>query len=357
MSGGNIFLIVIIIYLISYNSGESFLNYRTCPNKPLSKRLLTIFNKYGLINNQSKWDVYIPCDYTNIEAELKTILPGPSRQKIFGISGGDYIVSKYYLWKTLLKRYSSNYTSFFPKTYSCSRGGIRELLNNHKDGQKYIAKKDTQRQTGLHIIHSITDIYTVLNDTKNVVIQNLLNNPFLIKGRKINMRIYLLIVCNSGKIEAYIHQNGFMYYTPKMFNYKSTDKDAHITTGYIDREIYNTHPLTIDEFYTYLDKNNYNCNKLKSSIVKTFRQVLAAIHVPICKKPNIYNRVTFQLFGCDIAPDTNLNVKLIEINKGPDLSAKSSKDDKVKNEVVLDTFNKVGIIPGRDKMNRFIKIM
>ena len=90
MSGGYIFIIIGIIYLISYNSRESFLNYRTCSNKPLSKRLLTIFNKYGLINNQSKWDVYIPCDYTNIEAELKTILPGPSRQKIFGISPNPY---------------------------------------------------------------------------------------------------------------------------------------------------------------------------------------------------------------------------------------------------------------------------
>ena len=57
----------------------------------------------------------------------------------------------------------------------------------------------------------------------------------------------------------------------------------------------------------------------------------------------------------DVAPDNNLNVKVMEINKGPDLSAKDDKDDKVKNKVSEDVFRTVGLIKDNE-MSEFIKI-
>ena len=110
-----------------------------------------------------------------------------------------------------------------------------------------------------------------------------------------------------------------MYYTPKYFNYKSKDKDSHITTGYIDRKVYSKNPLTLYDFYKYLDKNGYNSKLLKDNIKNLFYNIMNALKEPICNNKNLKNTVRFQIFGADVAPDNLLNVKLIEINKGPDL--------------------------------------
>ena len=66
----------------------------------------------------------------------------------------------------------------------------------------------------------------------------------------------------------------------------------------------------------------------------------------------IKNNLTFQLFGTDIAPDEKLNVHLIEINKGPDMSGKDERDRKLKFNVVEDIFEKVGVI-SNNKTNNF----
>ena len=43
------------------------------------------------------------------------------------------------------------------------------------------------------------------------------------------------------------------------------------------------------------------------------------------------------LLGCDVAPDQYLNVKLMEINKGPDLSPKDQRDKELKYEMISET--------------------
>ena len=91
------------------------------------------------------------------------------------------------------------------------------LLQNHAPNLKYIAKRDIQQQKGLQIIHSYKDIKTLLNDKSYIIVQELLNNPFIINKRKINLRVYLLITCYKGKISAYIHNNGFYVLYCKKF--------------------------------------------------------------------------------------------------------------------------------------------
>ena len=51
------------------------------------------------------------------------------------------------------------------------------------------------------------------------------------------------------------------------------------------------------------------------------------------------NTLRFQLFGCDVAPDSKLGCKLMEINKGPDMNAKDERDKQVKTTVQTDIFN------------------
>ena len=69
---------------------------------------------------------------------------------------------------------------------------------------------------------------------------------------------------------------------------------------------------------------------------------MQAINKSLCNLNN--NNLTFKLFGVDIAPNKNLNVHLIEINKGPDMSPKDNRDGSVKFKVLEDIFEKIGVI-------------
>ena len=58
----------------------------------------------------------------------------------------------------------------------------------------------------------------------------------------------------------------------------------------------------------------------------------------------------FIIMGADVSPDHNLNVKLLEMNKGPDLKAKDDRDRAVKEKRVHECIN---LLKSRDDSNDF----
>lgn len=354
-----LFILVLSILLYQLKkikmNNESFINYFQCKNtsQVLNNRVKKVFNKeYNF--NKINWNIYIPCGYTYVENELLKLEFQNKNQIVFAIDGCDNLASKYRLFTLMKLRYGNNYSNYMPITYLNNEKDIMELYKNHKLGNMYIAKKEIQQQKGLNIIENISDIKKIMNDKSYVIIQKLLNNPFLINGYKINLRIYFLITCFNQRINGYIHNNGFMYYTPKIYNNLSSDKNVHITTGYISREIYKKNPLTLYDFYYFLDKNGYNSQKLKKNIINLFEKIMSATNVGICNNSKFKNNFLFQLFGVDIAPDNNLNVKIIEINKGPDMGGKDIRDNKVKDKIIKDLFRTVNVL--KNENNDFIQI-
>jgi len=87
-------------------------------------------------------------------------------------------------------------------------------------------------------------------------------------------------------------------------------------------------------------------------------KVMKAISKKICSNKKLNNHVRFQLFGADLAPDANLGVKLMEINKGPDLDAKDERDKQVKLNVQRDIFTIVDPEQGlsSERGTKFVKI-
>ena len=61
------------------------------------------------------------------------------------------------------------------------------------------------------------------------------------------------------------------------------------------------------------------------------------------KKTCIHRTNCFELFGYDIMLDSNLKPWLIEINLSPSLACDSALDMEIKNNLLTDTFNMIGI--------------
>jgi hypothetical protein len=187
-----------------------------------------------------------------------------------------------------------------------------------------------------------------------------------------NQRVFLIDNADQLVGKNTLWKNIVQYYgrdKAKKFKKGSIEKGPNITTGYINREIYKSNPLTHMDFRKYLDTINRSLypkeiflianrekisDRLFNNSYELLSKVIESIKEVICTNPNINNIFSFQLFGADVAINENLDAQIIEINKGPDLGAKDSKDKKVKHSVVEDMLKVMKIIP--DINHGFIKI-
>jgi len=327
------------------------------------------FTDMGITRNDGKWNLYLPCSYDNPEKELAE-MPVTVGAKYFIIDNVDTIVAKDCLWKNLVKHYGLARASIIsPRSYILQDASDMGRFANEYDKNKiYIMKKNIQRQEGLKITKNKDDIISG-NNKGYVIAQELLQNPYLIDGRKTNMRFYVLMICQNKNVAVYVHGNGFMYYTKGQFKKGALDTDTNITTGYIDRNVYVKNPLTHQDLREFLDTDDGSICKMGGkrlycdveknirgqglSISKVyFDRIYRLLHdIFISFVGNVgtlekfSGNMMFQLFGVDIAVDDQLNPMVMEINKGPDMNAKDERDAGVKYMVVknmLDIVNKTG---------------
>jgi hypothetical protein len=381
-----IFALLILIAYYSFTcdkqNNEHFGNESYAPVKwnrnkceyVLGDTLETELKKNGISRSNDSWDLYFPCGYDDIKKEIEEMEVLPNA-KYFIINNCDEMVAKEWLWINVKNHYGRDYArTILPNSYVLYDTNDLKLFDKEYDKSKiYIMKKNIQRQEGLKITNDKNEI---LGGFKNqyVIVQELLQNPYLISGRKTNMRFYVLVVCSGPNLKVYVHNDGFMYYTKVPFKLNSLEIDPNVTTGYIERQVYKENPLTHDDLREYLDnpirQNLLDVEKviraqgLKvsqvcfSRIYQTLRTIFTAFVGRICKPSKLYNNVSFQLFGVDVAVDNNLNVSIMEINKGPDLNAKDDRDSELKHGVVQDILKLIGTFNDptlRDP--KFVKIL
>lgn len=339
-----ILIFIVIIYLSLPKIQEDFSNsFQYKCQGGMGKVLTQVSKERGMNKNNEEWDFHFPCTYNTCEIDANLIKISNDEQKLFLIDGCDQVNSKVALWNALVTQYGrKNACEIMPDTYILRNGNDLKLFEHHFNNVKkknpkckFVLKNHKQRQEGIKLENKLENILKAKSQGFNLV-QDYLEDPYIISGRKINIRYYLLVVCDKNHIYGYVHQNGFMYYTPKFYQPGTLDFKEHITTGYIDRKVYQENPLTIQDFNQHLIKNN-TCPKQYFNKVKyLFTLIMKALRSKICKNTRLKNNTIFQLFGADIAPDSDLRPYLVEINKGPDLGPKDERDKKVKLKVQQD---------------------
>lgn len=347
-------IIIVIVCLFSYlpkkkiktfQFNSDFSNIDNSENIVFPVLDVIEYNKFKLNTTFQDANLILFSDYSYFDQNIFKIKFNKNIQYyINGLNSVDELASK-----SNLARYMKKYNDYIPKTFIIENNEEIPIIEQDKI---YILKKNIQRQEGM----IITKDQNIINSAYlegYVVCQELLQNPYIISKRKINLRIYMLIVCNNNKINFYIYNNGFMYYTPKFFEKNSLDKDTNITTGYIDRQVYVENPLTIQDLYKYLGTEKSTI--LKNNLIKTFTCIKNSYSDILIEKNKELPGCKFNLFGVDIAPDENLNTTIMEINKGPDTGAKDPKDRELKLSLMFDCFNIIGLSK-KGYPNNFIKI-
>jgi hypothetical protein len=301
-------------------------------------------------------ELVFPCTYDEIPKEIEKMPDPKPEQKIYLIDNSDEITSKEALWRNVLKYYGMEQTlKYLPNTYVLSdKADMKRLEEDYNTNHNlYIMKKNIQRQEGLYITNKLEDI--MKNKEKYMVVQTLLQDPFLIKNRKINMRFYTLLIIDKNIFSVYVYNNGFMYYTKEEFQKNSIEQGPNITTGYIDRKVYEENPLTHMDFRKYLEKIE---NNLSNIVFNRINNLIKNIFISYTKVVGIdkrfQNNLRYQLFGVDIALNDKLEPMVMEINKGPDMGAKDKRDGELKYNCLQDILKLINIIENTN--NGFIQV-
>ena len=351
-----------IIFEKFENENNTFSYYR-CKDKLLGKITKNIFDNNGILESQDNWNIYLPCGYNNVEQELKNILikDDKSNKYIFGVNGCDTIVSKNKIWESLLNCFGRAHAStLMPESYILDNYNEMELFRknyNYNGKDIYILKKNVQRKEGLKLTKNYFEIINAYKDDYRVA-QKYIRNLYLVNGRKVNLRIYLLIMIKDNKINFYLCKNGKCIYTNKKYNDNDFDFESNITSYHLDMSVYKNNPRDFNELIDYIDKNNSSYSRISNGkylfnkIELLMKEVSLCIFKNLYQSKNIEGAITFQLFGADVIFDNDLHPYLLEMNKGPDMSPRDSIDESMKNEVQISMFKTVGILPN-DGINSF----
>lgn len=345
-------------FLLDYTEG--FTNFKSKCDVP--ELLGKVMKEYNIKHNNQNWEYYIPCEYDTCEKNILNF-ENEKNKKLFLIDGCDWPASKLNLWRALKEAYGNNATQLMPKTYLLEdKTDMMDFerhfneKNREKRGHMFVLKNYNQRQEGIKLVNKLEDIMEA-KDNGFYLVQDYLYKPFLIDRRKINFRYYTLIICKNGVVNGYIHRDGFVYYTPEYYDENKMDFKKHITTGYIDRKVYEKNPLTLDDFRNHLDKIKPGLSKKwDENVRELMNKVVQALSKHMCNNKKLSQNIRFQVFGSDVAPTENLEAYLMEINKGPDLNAKDERDKQVKMNMQRDIFKLVEDKETVMGKNRFEKI-
>jgi hypothetical protein len=319
----------------------------------MTKVYMDVLKEYSIPETSNDWTIYFPCSYNNANNEINKIKLSTPDQRIFIVNNSDALASKSKLWINLVKKYGIDIAkNMAPNTYVLyDKADLERAKIEYTSNTLYILKKNVQRQEGLKITNDINEI---INGYKNgyVVAQELLQDPYTIKGRKINMRFYVLLVCQYNEISLYVHNEGFMYYTKLPFEKNSLKSDVNITTGYVERWIYQENPLSHTDFRNYLGNDQ---EMVFRRIYELIKEIVIAMNNVICYESKLKNHVSFQLFGADIALNEKLYPKIMEFNVGPNLATHDPRDSEIKHMVVRDIFKTLELIPNVN--NKYIRLI
>ena len=384
-------LIILLIYFFYYiikislynkenmiviNSSAPIWNRNEC-GYGISDTVRDELIKNNFIQSNINWSLYFPCGYDEVAKEINS-MPIVNGAKYFILENCDEIVAKELLWKNIVLHHGLNKAKLLmPNSYILYNNiDLNKFKNEFDKSKYYIMKKNIQRQEGLKITNNLEEILSGFSN-KYVVVQELLQDPYIISGRKTNMRFYVLVVCKGTQYDVYVYKNGFMYYTADLFKQNTAEEGPNITTGYIDRQIYIDNPLTHNDLRNYLDdpkrelndaeKNIKNqgliiseiyFNRIYHMLRETFLAFAGKLQGDENKRKFNDTIVSFQIFGVDVAVNNELNPMVIEVNKGPDLGAKDERDSHVKHSLISDTFKVMGFVDGKTFLDtNFIKVL
>ncbi|XP_014810248.1 PREDICTED: tubulin polyglutamylase TTLL4 isoform X2 [Calidris pugnax] len=290
-------------------------------------------------------------------------------QKLNHFPGSFQIGRKDRLWRNLLKmqaRCGKKEFNFFPQSFILPQD-IKLLRKAWEEGasrQKWIVKPPASaRGIGIQVIHK----WSQLPKRRPLLVQRYLHKPYLIGGKKFDLRIYVYVTCYDP-LRVYLFKDGLVRFASCKYSssMKSlSNKFVHLTNYSVNKK--NTeyksnsdetacqgHKWALKALWSYLTQKGVDSEaiweKIKDIVIKT----IIASEPYVNSLVKMYVRRPYcchELFGFDIMLDENLKPWILEVNISPSLHSNSPLDVSIKGQMIRDLLNLAGfVLPSTDSV-------
>eukprot|EP00976_Prorocentrum_cordatum_P007692 153446-Prorocentrum_minimum.AAC.1 len=322
------------------------------------------------VGDDDDWQVY----WTDTSVSIERIMRLKQTQKINHFTGMLEICRKKSLAKNIskmAKMFPDDY-KFVPKSFVLP-AELNEFLAEFKSKKKktYILKPDSGCQgKGIVLAQDAETALGALEGTENVVAQRYLAKPYLIDGKKFDLRIYVLVV-SCDPLRIFIYDEGLARFCTEEYTAPSEenlqDVCMHLTNYAVnkhnDKFEFNSDAEAGDSgskwsltgLREYFDDKGEDFDTawecIKDLIVKTLvsaQPILQHNYRSVLPRPNT-GMSCFELLGLDVMLDDKLKPWLIEVNHSPSFTTDTPLDLAIKEELISDTIELVGIDPKQIK--------
>ncbi|XP_041896548.1 tubulin polyglutamylase TTLL4 isoform X2 [Corvus kubaryi] len=257
-------------------------------------------------------------------------------QKLNHFPGSFQIGRKDRLWRNLLKmqaRCGKKEFNFFPQSFILPQD-IKLLRKAWEEGasrQKWIVKPPASaRGIGIQVIHK----WSQLPKRRPLLVQRYLHKPYLIGGKKFDLRLYVYVTCYDP-LRVYLFKDGLVRFASCKYSSSMdslSNKFMHLTNYSVNKK--NT------EYKSNSDETACQGHKCSEPYVNSL--VKMYVRRPYC---------CHELFGFDIMLDENLKPWILEVNISPSLHSNSPLDVSIKGQMIRDLLNLAGfVLPSMDSV-------
>lgn len=177
--------------------------------------------------------------------------------------------------------------------------------------------------------------------SSNLLIQKYIENPLLFKGRKFDIRVFLLV---DHLMNLYIFKEGHLKTSSEVYDINSKETFIHITNYSLQKgnpnfeKFEKGNELSYSDFQNYLNEFYPGVNVYRD-IMPKIKEMLSLVLCSAARKLNKKNiTYTFEIYGCDLILDNEFNPYLFEINDNPGLSFSSPIIEELIPRILDDAF-------------------
>jgi tubulin polyglutamylase TTLL2 len=267
-----------------------------------------------------------------------------------------------------------------------SRGRGIKITKTLCDLADYVEEKDKyEKEISTPIEEPMVDAQ-LLDKPKRLylpylmVVQEYIQNPYLINGYKFDIRLYVL-VSSIHPLKAHLYLDGLVRFCTKPYSMDDFDRLRHLTNSSIqdtvrttsdngltdeERDIFvdsitsvippiGTGDFSKRDLRTFLSYLKHNRGENIEEVWTKVQNVITLTMLSMFTKDRVNsNPNCYELLGFDILFTDKLEVKLVEVNLGPSLSISSEVDAYVKQPLCEDLLTLVNnlIIKNNDEKER-----
>ncbi|KAK9515483.1 hypothetical protein VZT92_026128 [Zoarces viviparus] len=212
---------------------------------------------------------------------------------------------------------------------------LKDIMDWKKDGTRSEEQKDAAQ-------------------VESYVVQRYIENPYLINGRKFDLRVYVLVT-SYAPLKAWLYRDGFGRFSNTRFSLTSIDdKYVHLTNVAVQKTAPDYNPEKGCKWQMQQLRRYLTAKHGRETVESLFKEMdnIFVRSLQSVQRVIINDKHCFELYGYDIMLDHNLKPWLIEVNSSPSYIPSSQEDYEMKFRLLEDTLNVVdmeGRLTGKEK--------